>query len=178
MIRCSSPQAVWHYDVNELRRRLHRRQAAMTDGIARSRRLGTIGSVVGLLALAAAVLPHWVLPAIDPPPPIDKVIVDVGHRVKDRLLARIKGVDDHAPVHAPSWTDRLHQQLPAAAVSLGLLAIILGVVGQLRREERHIAAMATTLGGCAIAVQLSFVLMGVLIVLAILYFVADFLALF
>lgn len=63
-------------------------------------------------------------------------------------------------------------------MSLGLLAIILGVIGQLRREERHIAAMATTLGGCAIAVQLSFVLMGILIVMAIIYFVGDFLALF
>ncbi|WP_315722078.1 MULTISPECIES: hypothetical protein [unclassified Bradyrhizobium] len=150
----------------------------MMDTMARSRRLGSIGSVVGLFALVAAVLPHWVLPVIDPPPPIDKVVVDVGHRVKDRLVARIKGVDYQAPVHEPSWTDRLQQQLPVAAVLLGLLAIILGVVGQLRREERHIAAMATTLGSCAIAVQLSFVLMGVLIVMAIIYFVGDFLSLF
>lgn len=66
----------------------------MTEAIARSRRLGSIGSLVGLLALVAAILPHWVLPMIDPPPPIDKVIVDVGHRVKDRLVAHIKGVDD------------------------------------------------------------------------------------
>ncbi|CCE02029.1 conserved hypothetical protein [Bradyrhizobium sp. STM 3809] len=134
--------------------------------------------MVGLIALVAAVLPHWVLPVIDPPPPIDKVIVDVGHRVKDRLVARIKGVAYQAPVRETSWTDRLHQHLPVAAVSLGLLAIILGVFGQLFREERHVTAMATTLGGCAIAVQLSFVLMGVLVVLALLYFIGDFLALF
>ncbi|CAL80124.1 conserved hypothetical protein [Bradyrhizobium sp. ORS 278] len=134
--------------------------------------------MIGLFALMAAVLPHWVLPAIDPPPPIDKVIVDVGHRVKERLVARIRGVEYQAPVRERSWTDRLHQQLPIAAVSLGLLAIILGVVGQLRREERQVAAMATTLGGCAIAVQLSFMLMGVLIVLALLYLLGDFLALF
>ncbi|GLH82413.1 hypothetical protein SSBR45G_73220 [Bradyrhizobium sp. SSBR45G] len=150
----------------------------MTDTIVRSRRLGIIGCLIGLVALVAAVLPHWVLPVIDPPPPIDQVIVDVGHRVKERLVARIKGVEYHAPVRETSWADRLHQQLPAAAVLLGLLAIILGVVGQLRREERHIAAMATTLGGCAIAVQLSFVLMGVLVVMAILYLIGDFLALF
>nr|WP_041757154.1 hypothetical protein [Bradyrhizobium sp. ORS 278] len=150
----------------------------MTDTIVRSRRLGVIGCVIGLFALMAAVLPHWVLPAIDPPPPIDKVIVDVGHRVKERLVARIRGVEYQAPVRERSWTDRLHQQLPIAAVSLGLLAIILGVVGQLRREERQVAAMATTLGGCAIAVQLSFMLMGVLIVLALLYLLGDFLALF
>ncbi|WP_316231180.1 hypothetical protein [Bradyrhizobium sp. SZCCHNR1051] len=150
----------------------------MTDTIVQSRRLGIIGCVIGLVALVAAVLPHWVLPVIDPPPPIDKVIVDVGHRVKERLMARIKGVDYQAPVRETSWTDLLHQQLPVAAVSLGLLAIILGVVGQLRREERHVAAMATTLGGCAIAVQLSFLLMGALIVVAIIYFLGDFLALF
>ncbi|MGJ4932093.1 hypothetical protein ACQR1I_34545 [Bradyrhizobium sp. HKCCYLS2038] len=150
----------------------------MTDTIVRSRRLGTIGCVVGLLALVAAVLPTWVLPVIDPPPPIDKVIVDVGRRVKERLVAHLKGVDYAAPVRETSWTERLHQQLPVAAVSLGLLAIILGVIAQLYREERRIAAMATTLGGCAIAVQLSFVLMGVLIVVAIIYVVGDFLSLF
>jgi hypothetical protein len=150
----------------------------MTQAIVRSRRLGLIGSVVGLVALITAILPHWVLPIIDPPPPVDQVIVDVGHRVKERLVARMNGVEYHAPVRETSWADRLHQQLPVAAVSLGLLAIILGVVGQLRREERHVAVMATTLGGCAVAVQLSFVLMGVLVLVAIIYLVGDFLALF
>jgi hypothetical protein len=150
----------------------------MTEAIVRSRRLGLIGSVVGLVALAVAILPHWVLPVIDPPPPIDKVIVDVGHRVKDRLVARVKGIDYVAPAHETSWADRLRQQLPVAAVSLGLLAVILGVVAQLCREERQVAVMATTLGGCAIAIQLSFVLMGVLVLAAIIYVVGDFLALF
>jgi hypothetical protein len=42
-----------------------------------------IGSIVGRLALIAAVLPHWVLPALHPPPPADRVIVDTGHRLKE-----------------------------------------------------------------------------------------------
>src|SRR5204863_247738 len=61
------------------------------------RRLGIIGSIVGVLALMAAVLPHWVVPIVFPPPPADKVIVDTGHRIKDRIVAKVKGVEYQAP---------------------------------------------------------------------------------
>ncbi len=50
--------------------------SARTSSTAPSRRLGIIGSIVGVLAMIAAVLPHWVVPIVFPPPPADKVIVD------------------------------------------------------------------------------------------------------
>ena len=56
----------------------------MTSSALPSRRFGTIGSIIGLLALIAAVLPHWIMPMIFPPPPVDQVIVETGHRLKDR----------------------------------------------------------------------------------------------
>ncbi len=150
----------------------------MTEALARPRRLGAIESIIGLVALVSAILPHWVLPMIYPPPPVDQVVVDVGHRIKDRVIARIKGVDYQPPPREIAWPDRLDHGLSVAAVSLGLLAIILGVVAQLFREQRQVALMATTLGGLAIAVELSFVLMGALVLMAILYLFGDFLALF
>jgi hypothetical protein len=56
------------------------------------------GSIVGLFALITAVLPHWVLPAVFPPPSLDQVIVETGHRLKERLIARAKGIEYEKPV--------------------------------------------------------------------------------
>jgi hypothetical protein len=36
----------------------------MTSSALPSRRFGTIGSIIGLLALIAAALPHWIMPMI------------------------------------------------------------------------------------------------------------------
>ncbi|HXH43042.1 MAG TPA: hypothetical protein VNK51_04240 [Bradyrhizobium sp.] len=140
---------------------------------APSRRLGIIGSIVGVLALIAAVLPHWVVPIVFPPPPADKVIVDTGHRIKDRIVARVKGVEYQAPKveksAARSWSDTAS----VAAISLGLLAILFSVLSLIFREERLLAAVAATLGTGAIAIEISFFMVGALILIAILYVVGN-----
>src|SRR5579871_4479544 len=107
----------------------------MTSSALPSRRFGAIGSIVGLLALIAAVLPHWVMPIIYPSPPADQVIVDVGHRLKDRLVAHAKGVKYEAPARKLSDADRLSDGLTIGAVSLGLLAIVFSVLALLFHEE-------------------------------------------
>jgi hypothetical protein len=99
-----------------------------------SRRLGVIGSLVGMLALIAAVLPHWVVPVIFPPPPAEQVIVDTGHRIKDRLIARAKGVEYQAPKPEKSAGSTWSEMSSAAAISLGLLAIALAVLALLVRH--------------------------------------------
>jgi hypothetical protein len=138
-----------------------------------SRRLGVIGSLVGVLALIAAVLPHWILPVIYPPPPADQVIVDTGHRLKDRLIARVKGVEYHAPPRATSTSSQLRDASSIAAISFGLLAILLSVLALVFREERLLAGVAAALGTGAIAIEISFLFMGVLILIAVLYIVGN-----
>jgi hypothetical protein len=138
-----------------------------------SRRLGVIGSLVGVLALIAAVLPHWILPVIYPPPPADQVIVDTGHRLKDRLIARVKGVEYHAPPRATSTSSQLGDASSIAAISFGLLAILLSVLALVFREERLLAGVAAALGTGAIAIEISFLFMGVLILIAVLYIVGN-----
>jgi hypothetical protein len=138
-----------------------------------SRRFGVIGSIVGVLALIAAVLPHWVVPVIYPPPPADKVIVDTGHRLKERLIARIKGVEYQAPPREKSTGSQLSEAASIGAISLGLLALLLSVLALVFREERLLAGVAAALGTGAIAVEISFLAMGVLILIAILYVVAS-----
>ncbi|MBI5265379.1 MAG: hypothetical protein HY852_26600 [Bradyrhizobium sp.] len=150
----------------------------MTSSVLPSRRLGTIGSIVGLLALVAAVLPHWVLPVMFPPPPVDQVIVDTGHRVKERLVARAKGVEYQAPRPEKSLGHRWSDGLSIAALSLGLLAITLAVVSRIFHEEKLLAGVSAVLGVGAIAFEFSFILIGALILIAIIYAVLQFIDLF
>ncbi|MCK1279653.1 hypothetical protein IVB46_30980 [Bradyrhizobium sp. 61] len=147
--------------------------SATTSSALPSRRLGIIGSIVGVLALMAAVLPHWVVPMVFPPPPADQVIVDTGHRIKDRVIARVKGVEYQAPKVEKSAGRSWSETASATAISLGLLAILLSVLALIFREERLLAAVAAILGTGAIAIEISFVMIGALILIAILYVVAN-----
>lgn len=152
--------------------------SATTSSTVPSRRLGIIGSIVGVLALMAAVLPHWVVPLVFPPPPADKVIVDTGHRIKDRVIAKVKGVEYQAPKVEKSAGRSWSETASVTAISLGLLAILLSVLSLISREERLLAAVAATLGTGAIAIEISFFMIGALILIAILYVVGNIIGLF
>jgi hypothetical protein len=143
-----------------------------------SRRLGIIGSLIGVLALMAAVLPHWVVPMVFPPPPADQVIVDTGHRIKDRVIARVKGLEYQAPKVEKSAGRSWAEAASAIAISLGLLAILLSVLSLIFREERLLAGVAALLGTGAIAIEISFLMIGALILIAILYVVGNIIGFF
>jgi hypothetical protein len=150
----------------------------MSASAVPSRRFGMIGSIVGLLALIAAVLPHWVVPMVYPSPLIDQVIVDTGHRLKERLIARSKGVEYRAPQRVRSDADRWNDGLALGAVSLGLLAIVFAICSLFFREERLLAGVSAALGSGAIAFELAVVAIGALILIAIIYAIMDHLSLF
>jgi hypothetical protein len=144
------------------------------NAVVPSRRLGITGSIVGLLALVAAVLPQWVLPAVFPPKPLDQVIVETGQRVKDRLIARVKRLDrpresSQERTASAAWS----QALSIAAVSLGLLAIALAVFSAIRQEERASAGIAAALGIGAIAFEVLWIAIAAVIVIMIVYAVLN-----
>jgi hypothetical protein len=143
-----------------------------------SRRLGMIGCIVGLLAFAAAVLPHWVLPVLYPPPPADQVIVDIGHSLKQRLVARAKGVEYQAPKQEKSTGSLLSVDFSTAAVSLGLLAILMAVLAIFFREEMLLAGVSAALGVAAIAAEMWFFAFAILLLIAIILAVAQMIDLF
>ena len=62
------------------------RERPMTASIRRPW-FGLSATLLGCLAVLAAVLPLWVLPVLQPPEPLDKVIVSTAEKVKARLAA-------------------------------------------------------------------------------------------
>jgi len=134
------------------------------NAVRQSRRLGTIGSIVGLLALLASALTQ-LLPAVFPPEPFDNVLDETGQRVKDHLIFRTKKSDLASEQRTVGYT--WNQGLSTVAVSLGLLAIALAVFSVILREEKLLAGVAAALGIAAIAVQVYWILIGVVILIVI-----------
>lgn len=140
----------------------------------RSRIAGGAGAIVGLLALALAVLPTWLLPAIFPPPPLDKVIVDTAARIKERVVAKAQGLE-YREARRVDASDAWSRACSIGAVSLGLVAIGCAVFSLLRREPLRYAGTAAAIGACAIAFEVAMLALGVLVALALVAIVSNYL---
>lgn len=122
--------------------------------------LGIAGTFFGCLAIIAAVLPIWVLPLVVPPEPVDKVVVDTAQKIKDRIVAKAKGIEYKEPQrHANAY-----QVLAAAAVTLGAVALILGAVSFVAHEPWRFSAAASALGAGAVLFQFSLMVASAIIV--------------
>ena len=141
-----------------------------------SRRLGIIGSAVGLLALPVSAL-TYLLPDALLDRPITQVTEVAAKKETEHLIFRIKRLEiksceatEPRPA-GPTWV----QALSTAAVVLGLLAIAFAVFAVLFHEEKLLAGIATTLGAAAIAVQVWWVLIVVVLAMVIANAFASFL---
>ncbi len=137
---------------------------------ARPRGFGVAGSLMGLLALIAVVLPQWVLPAVLPAAPAGQIAVETRHTLKERILAKLKRVAPKKEEAKPT-PENWRQHLLIAAVSLALLAITLAVLSLVRREEKLYAGVAAALGIGAIAIQAAILVAGAAVAILILYLV-------
>jgi hypothetical protein len=129
------------------------------------------------------VLPHWIMPIIAPPPPVEQVVVETGHSLKQRLIARAKGEEYkgeeyQAPKRETSKARSWSGQFSAGAVALGLLAIVFAVLALIFREEKLLAGVSAALGVSAIAVEVSIFVIGVFFTIALIYAVLDHIDLF
>lgn len=121
---------------------------------------GLSATLLGCLAVLAAVLPLWVLPVLQPPEPLDKVIVSTAEKVKARIAAQAKGVAYQEPARHTDW----YRVLAAAAATFGAMAIVLAAVSAVAREPRRFAVVAAALGVGALLFQLSVAVATALIV--------------
>jgi hypothetical protein len=140
----------------------------MMDTVRQSRRLGIIGSAVGLLALLASALTQ-LLPDALLHKPVYQVTEAAAQKDSDHLIFRTKRLEIRSR-EAPeprtvsyTWS----QGLSTAAASLGLLAIVFAVFAVILREEKLLAGVAAALGVTAIAVQVWWVLIVVAVAIVI-----------
>lgn len=129
------------------------------NSAAKKHWLGTIGTLFGCLAIIAAVLPTWVLPHVLPPEPADKIVVEVAQKIKDRVIAKAKGEEYQEPARKTDW----YSVFSTLAVTLGVLALVLGAISFVAHEPWRFAAAAGALGTGAIIFQFSLLVAGALI---------------
>ena len=140
----------------------------MTDAVRQSRRLGIIGSAIGLLALLVSAL-TYLLPDELLHRPVTQVTEAAVKKDSEHVILRIKRLEiksREATEPRPAGTT-WSEALSTTAIALGLLAIFFAVLGVIFREEKLLAGIAATLGAAAIAVHVWWVLVIVVVAMMI-----------
>ncbi len=119
---------------------------------ARPRGLGVAGVLIGLLSLIAVAISQWALPPVLPGGTAHHAAVDTGHSLEERIMAKLKRVTPKKEETRSALWDWRHLFFNAA-VSFGVLSIMLAVLSLIRREEKLYAGVAVALGVGAIALQ-------------------------
>ena len=145
------------------------------EPVKQSRRLGIIGSIVGLLALLVSALTQLLPAAYLAQPVAGQAVEAVASKTKDHVIFSTKRLEitksREAPEQRPVGTT-WNEVLSTAAAALGVLAIALAVFAVIFKEEKLLAGIAAVLGTAAIAVQIWWVL----ILVAIAIVIANFLS--
>ena len=139
--------------------------------VRQSRRLGIIGSIVGLFALVVSALTQ-LLPTVPVSEPVRHATEAAVPKEKGRWSFRLDRFEIKShQASEPRTTEKAgydwNQTLSTTAVALGLLAIVFAVLSVIMKEERLLAGIAAVLGGAAIAVQIYWVVIIVVVVMAI-----------
>lgn len=130
-------------------------------------RLGIVGFVCAFLALLAAMLQPTVREGLRPPPkPADQAIAEVGGRLKDRVIAKLKREKYVAAAPQPvpeSDRERWLRLYPAGIALLSAGAIGIGAVGLVRKRDARLNAATLAIALLAVAFERVVVAIGVTI---------------
>lgn len=132
--------------------------------------LALLGIVLGGIALVAAAV-HQAAGPFTPPPPIEQVIAEKAKSLYEQALEAIAGEAEQAPATAAPAPERgrdVDRLLDGTTAGLGALAVVLGLAGFARREDRRTCAVAAVLGLAALPWQLALA-----VALAVLFFAAS-----
>ena len=121
---------------------------------------GLVGLILGMMALTGSVGHFWLGP-LETPPALEDTIADEAMKIRDKVVARLKGDATTAKVVPSRWgPDRVALAVIAGA---SLLAILFGVIGFVRHEPLRIVGSAAILGGSALALQYLIVAIGAIV---------------
>lgn len=140
----------------------------MADNASRSSTFGILSLIAGFLAFAA-VVGHFFAGPLDPPPPIEVSIAQKAVDIRDATVAALKGEEYEARSNVQPRT--LDDYLTFTLMAVALCAILLAVIGVVRRESLRANIAGAGLGGLAITFQVAtvlfFALLGTIILVAV-----------
>ena len=123
----------------------------MTTGeTAGSSVFGMLAVVLGFLAFAA-VVGHFFVGPVDPPPPIEMSIADKAASIRDATVAALKGEEYEAERKVQPRT--LDDYLTYSFIALAVVAILMSVIGFVKHERLRPSVAGAALGGLAITFQ-------------------------
>jgi hypothetical protein len=132
---------------------------------------GIIGVVAAFLGLLAVLIGPTVHDAIYPKPRIEDRIADTAVKIRDRVVARLKG--------APPAETRVEFRVSSSefpySLSLALVAVAIvgGCVSYLRREDHRLAYVACGVGTLTLAWHAVLLALGALVLCAIIFAVCS-----
>ena len=135
--------------------------------------IGIIGVIVAFLALLTVLVGPSIHEALFPKPAIEDRIADTAVRIRDRVVARLKG----APPTEQRSVLRLDSRELPYSISLALVgaAIVGGCISYLRREDHRFAYVACGVGTLTLAWHAVLLAVGALVLCLILFAVFSFL---
>lgn len=138
--------------------------------ISKPRRLGLIGTIIGLLALGIAMF-HFFFGPIEQPPALETVVAETTLNLKNALTATLEGKEYVAPSRQ---TQRgMDKLVDNGVIVLGFFALALGVIGFVQREEWRASSMALALGSGAIAFQFAVAVVGAILAIILIGFIIS-----
>ena len=126
--------------------------------------LGTLGTILGLIALGVGLI-HFTFGPVNEPQPVESFVADTSVKLKNAIAAKIKG-EAYTPPVVEKTVD-VDDIIFKGVMIAGFIALTLGTLGFTQNEEWRPSGAAFVLGGAAITLQLSIVFVGALLVILI-----------
>lgn len=133
--------------------------------------IALIGFIVGILALSSALFSFFVGPFSEPPA-IEEVVADKAVDIKNAIVAKIKGEKYKAPEKQKESFD-IDKVIQITVIAGGLIALILGSVAFVNREDKRMCIVALSFGGAAIAFQYVVIALGAILFVILLAVVLN-----
>ena len=126
-------------------------------------KFSAIGLVIALFIMLVSVTSPWIVETFAPAPPIEEQAVAKILNFKDKLARGLKGEQIESAKSEFSFISILN----LIVVLFGAIAVILGIIGFVKKENFRMSSAAITVGASAILFQYFLMLAAAILVIAI-----------
>ena len=126
-------------------------------------KFSAIGLAIALCIMMVSVTSPWIVETFAPAPPIEEQAVAKILNFKDKLARGLKGEQIEVAKSDFSFISILN----LVVVFFGAIAVVLGVIGFVQKENSRMSGAAITIGASAILFQYFLMLAAAVLVIAI-----------